>query len=291
MNKFVEQAVSDIRRQGFTRIPNAITNEEISIIKKELVEEKIDKYYSESLVKERLFFKREEGNNRQGDAVMVAFDYSDSHLPCLLLNPSNESSKFLRFYNDVVGELTNQKIEPTSRAMLNCQRYFKNSLPVFDHYDGFFSEFEHTKNEKYNEYNFVLKKGLIPRYVMVIVLENENDGYGTYIRKHDSDERIPVENRPGDIIIFDNVNFRHGVPELEKPRMMIGFRNFDHLPFEFSDTLPNDGDSRWAEFPDNVNPGFVRPLSNSEATQFLLNDIKEYKEFRFHKYKNRRAAF
>jgi hypothetical protein len=73
--------------------------------------------------------------------------------------------------------------------------------------------------------------------------------------------------------------------------MMIGFRNFDHLPFEFSDTLPNDGDSRWVEFPDNVNPGFVRPLSNSEATQFLLNDIKEYKEFRFQKYKNRRAAF
>jgi hypothetical protein len=64
---------------------------------------------------------------------------------------------------------------------------------------------------------------------------------------------------------------RHGVPELDEERMMIGFRNFDFNPYYF-ERDPEDK-TGFTELHDEINPGWVRPISSDES-------IEIQKEFR-----------
>jgi hypothetical protein len=111
---------------------------------------------------------------------------------------------------------------------VNYQQYKEgasNSLPF--HFDA-----EIFRGEWDKDY-IKLEEGLIPRLVMVIVVENDNDGKGLQILKP-SGQIVELDLEPGDILYFDNTKVLHGVPEdLEKKRTMIGFRSFEVEPLYF----------------------------------------------------------
>ncbi len=263
----LEKIVNDIKENGFSRIPNFLSDTVIDEIKKERNE--VIRHYSLGNVQTRLFYLREESHNRQGDAVMVS-EVENDMLPSFTL--VGKSLELMNMYNSVLGAMTGVQVENDSRCMMNSQQYFADSKPVNDHYDGEFFEFEHTENVKedgLDNYSVQMNKGLIPRYVMVAVLENENNGKGTYVRMHDSEDRIDLENNKGDLIIFDNLAMRHGVWGLENPRSMIGFRNFDHQPYYFE--KDPQGGNDWLEVQDELNPGWVKELSSDDAKEMMHN--------------------
>lgn len=270
-----DSIIADLKQNGYVIFRNALDEREAQKIKKDAIE--LRNFYSEELVQERMFYRREESHNRQGDAIMVT-DSAGSVLPNLNINIYPEIRKWLALYNDIIeAAIGREMMKPEfRRSMMNIQQYFEGSLPVWDHYDGEFLEYHHAKDGSNGEYNLIVDKALLPQYVMVVVLENENNGKGTYVRKHDSDERIDVELFAGDVLVFDNINMRHGVPELDKPRMMIGFRNFDFYP-KYFEAQP-EGGNNWIELPDNKNAGWIQDCSPEGSVMLQQNFIKEWKE-------------
>lgn len=264
------QVVADIKEKGYSRIPNFLTKSQALHIEKYMEGFNAINYNKENLLN-RLCYKREESHNRQGDAYMVSLYQGE--LPSIQMKDAI-MEEAMAFYNAVVGEMVGKVMKPSTRCMLNCQKYFDKSLPVWDHYDGEFFDFEHGSN-KYEDKSLIINRGLLPRYVMVLVLYNENDK-GTYIRPHDSEERIDIPNEAYDMIIFDNIAMRHGVPELEHPRMMIGFRNFDYYPYLF-EAYPEAG-NRWIELQDEVNPGWIGDIDEDTSIYVQKQFRKEWAE-------------
>ena len=68
---------------------------------------------------------------------------------------------------------------------------------------------------------------------------------------------------------------RHGVPELEKPRMMIGFRNFDYHPYLFNRDVADK--ENWEYLHDEVNPGYIKPINEEESLIIQKDFIKLWK--------------
>ena len=77
---------------------------------------------------------------------------------------------------------------------------------------------------------------LLPRLVLVLTLANENEGerQGTLLRDTRTGRELSPPSRPGDVLVFDNVRMRHGVPSLERPRRMVGLRSFDFRAVHFA---------------------------------------------------------
>jgi hypothetical protein len=155
--------------------------------------------------------------------------------------------------------------------MFNFQRYLGASKPVAEHYDGHYLQYT-----KVSPTEFRLHRGLLPRYVIVATLENENtEGVtGTVLRDCLTGETHSPPSRPGDFLLFDNIRFRHSVPRLENPRVMVGMRCFDSSPVLFQDEM-NGWDSMnglvrdWSRLEDSTNPGWIRGLSTEEAAAVL----------------------
>jgi len=287
----ISQLATSLKEDGYVKVSSFLDETEIQEILSDIPN--ITSKYSEDFVKNRLFYPREDSHNRQGDALMVSLEdynyssvdhlFESSSLPRFVIKGFKRN--LLEFYNQVLSEISGEVVPENSRSMMNIQQYFEHSLPVGDHYDGEFISYKHGE-DKYKEFTLDVKEAILPRYVMVVVLENENSGKGTYIRYHDSEERIYINNNPGDLIIFDNIGMRHGVPELEHPRKMIGFRNFDFNPVHFI-SEKKDG---YIELPDKVNPGFVKNISSEEAESLMLEfNTKFYKNF--DEYKKLTPAF
>ena len=269
----IEECAINIKLNGYHIFRGLISDEEIEQIKTSAFS--LRREYSEEKVKQRLFYRRESSHNRQGDALMVS--NSETTLPSINIQ-NTPINKYFKMYNNIIEECVGQKFTDSSqmRSMLNIQEYFSGSLPVYNHYDGEFFFFFHEFDSNTNENILKLDKALIPRFVMVCVLENENDGKGVYVCKHDSHDRIDVKLYPGDVLVFDNVNLRHGVPELDKPRMMIGLRNFDYNPYYF-EASPEENSS-YKELYDVRNPGWVKELSNEETQQIQIKYNKIWYE-------------
>ena len=260
----INKMTQEVNENGYSFVEGFLSQGEIETI--QTLRDAILHEYNTEKVKDRLFYLREESGNKQGDAVMVSLE-PNKELPSMVLG-RNILGKLLQNYNALVTSLTGVKVPKSSRAMLNSQQYFEKSRFVEDHYDGEFFEFTHDHDDTHNEDRLLINKGLIPRYVIVFVLHNNNEnGHGTYIRMHDSDERIHVNAFAGDMFIFDNSAVRHGVPSLEKDRSMIGFRNFDHMPYYFE--AEPEGGNDWIEMPDTFNPGWVREICSLEAVELM----------------------
>ena len=260
-----------VKKDGYVRIENFLTPSEAVAIEKEMRGIN-NTYYNENNLINRLCYLREDSKNRQGDAYNVSLERNEE-LPSIVL-PSSLIRDCLNVYLGIVSTILNKETPVGLRTMLNCQQYFEKSLPVFQHYDGEFFDFTHSYDEKTQEKTMILNKGLLPRYVMVIVLRNENTN-GTYIQYHDSNDRIDIPNNAYDLILFDNINMRHGVPELENPRMMIGFRSFDFYPYLF-ESLPTDVRG-FEELYDLTNPGFIKEIDLNEANIIQKEFIHKWK--------------
>jgi len=288
---FIKEKQIDLRiaketmdEQGYCFFQGLLTEDQIKQIEEN--RDEMLEYYSDSFVQKRLFYKREDAGNKQGDAVMVAFE--NNGLPYLY--PKGIISDMLKLYNSLIGNFMGIEVPRTSRSMFNSQKYYEHSRPCGDHQDGEHLEYTHTE-DSYGEYVCKMEKGLLPRYVMVFVLSNENEnGKGTYIRHHNSEERIDLPANAGDCFIFDNLAVRHGVPELDKARSMVGFRNFDLNPVLFQTTKPED-ESDWVKVEDKLNAGWEKEITSEEAKEIMLDFNKEWKNKIFEEEKDKLAAF
>ena len=278
----IDEVCLGLKNNGYYISDDFINDNESMQLQSE-VKSFIKSIYCEENLKNRICYKREEGKNRQGDAIMVCGE--TSKLNSFVL-PSTLTKDINSVYNQIITEMVGEEMESGSRSMLNCQQYFGESFEVGDHYDGEFFEYSHGE-DKYGETTLKLEEGLVPRYVMVVVLYNHNES-GTYVRMHDSKERINIPNKAKSLIIFDNVKMRHGVPRLEKERMMMGFRNFDYCPFHFQ--ASPEGGNNWIELQDEINPGWIREISEEESIELQEDYLKKWKS-NFHEYISKNPAF
>jgi hypothetical protein len=267
----IKQAAKELREKGYFQTTLFDDPSDLVEIEKELKEMKAE-HYTPSNLENHSVYLSDKTETRESHAMMVSRGRSD--LPTVPILGSRVQ-RLLEFHDAVLGEIVGKPVPPSSRSMLNFQEYQSGSKPVAEHYDG-----EYLKYDKLSPTEFKLKEGLLPRYVMVFTVRNENVGEeveGTVIRDIPTGEVINTKSRPGMLLIFDNIRFRHAVPELKKPRLMCGLRNFDFEPAHFSTDLSLFGATVASAseigvdyLSDLNNPGFVKLIPSEEARQRQL---------------------
>ncbi len=255
-----------IRDSGFTRIPEFLDSSTIdSLIASIRLMER--EYYTDSNLDTGAVLFSDATETRVSHAMMCAL--GEAQLPTVPIL-TEALRELLHGHNAILGEILGKSVPDSARSMLNFQRYLGKSKLVAEHFDGHYSRYIRK-----GPYEFELVEGLLPRYVFVYTLTNENTGFpqGTHLRDTNTHETFTPLSRPGDLLIFDNVRFRHSVLELPKPREMLGFRCFDVYPYHFVRMQPVDS-ADYGELADLVNPGFVRAMSSSEGMEHLSTFYK-----------------
>jgi len=264
----VAQAVKDLRENGFHQAILIESAADLAELEAQLKDMKEEHYNGPNLENHSVYLS-DKTETRESHAMMIARGRSD--LPQVTVY-GNHINDLLSFHDQVIGQLVGKEVPVSSRSMLNFQEYQAGSKPVAEHFDG-----EYLKYEKVSGTEFKLKEGLLPRYVMVFTIRNENVGEeveGTVLRNVETNEVINTQSRPGMVLIFDNIRFRHAVPELKKPRLMCGLRNFDFEPVYFTDEVVDPAVlSIVHKMEDKNNPGFIQEVTSEEARQRQLTYV------------------
>lgn len=145
-----------------------------------------------------------------------------------------------------------------ARTLFNVQEYFSASERVPKHHDGELLEFTILGND------LNIKRSIRPEQVAVLTLVNDTDGGGTRLYFPDGTEEVVVAEA-GDLLIFDNINCKHGVDPLTGTvkredgllRLIIGWRSINE------NTHYNDNGA--------LNTPTVRPITTAEAEEITLN--------------------
>jgi len=273
MNFDVNKAIEEIAERGYTLQQTGMSPEDLVRLEAELKATTASHYTEENLAKHSVYLS-DKTPTRVSNAMMIAQDHligsslrSEGSLPAVQIIPSGIVLELLKFHDRVLGSMTGgPAVGVHSRSMLNFQEYFAGSKPVARHYDG-----EYLCYVKKSPTEFQLLEGLLPRYVMVFTIRNENVGEeneGTVLYEVATGKTVSPQSRPGMVLMFDNIRFRHEVPELKKPRLMCGLRNFDHMPMYFtSDSCSAPGEF---ELPDAQSPGYASPMNSIEAEALML---------------------
>lgn len=212
---------------GYCLVSTLYGNEQLKQLQNEC-EALIEQYYTKDELLKHSVYPSDSSDSRISHAVMIA--QGESELPKIDHSNYQTIDKFLRDHNQLLSLVTGKQVAESSRCMLNYQKYFDGSKPVGEHFDG-----EYLRARKSEDgVEFTLIEGVLPRYVAVLVVENENQGKGIELVNNEKNEVIQPELNAGDLIIFDNIKLRHRVPRLQKPRISIGVRNFDHIPLHFA---------------------------------------------------------
>lgn len=208
---------------GFCRCPGIYPGDFLQQLQDES-ELLIKRSYTQEELERHSVYPSDTGDARVSHAVMLSEGISDfpkvehSDLPAV--------SQFLHDYHQILGDITGVTVSTGARSMLNYQNYFTGSKPVGEHFDG---EYLRT-NRASDGIEFDLEEGILPRYVSLLILANENNGLGTELVDNQSHAvHQPILN-PGDLLFFDNIRLRHRVPTMARPRATIGVRSFDHMP-------------------------------------------------------------
>lgn len=264
----VQQAVKDLQEQGFHQAILFENAEDLAALEAELKDMKEEHYNGPNLENHSVYLS-DKTETRESHAMMIARGRSD--LPQVQIY-GNRILSLLNFHDQVIGSIVGKEVPVGSRSMLNFQEYQAGSKPVAEHFDG-----EYLKYEKESGTSFKLKEGLLPRYVMVFTIRNENVGEeveGTVLRNVETNEIINTQSRPGMVLIFDNIRFRHAVPELKKPRLMCGLRNFDYEPVYFVDEVVDPAVLQIVhKMDDKNNPGYIQEMTSEEARQRQLSYV------------------
>lgn len=263
-NAKIKSVATELFNEGFVVIQNA--DQELNIDLNSTIDEleKVSKMYSENYVEKKLFRPKEDHNARKGGACMVSNGTPEGAPFIRFGYDHNNLMSLLTFYNAVLNEILGD-VTQNSRVLMNWQSYLQggdNSLPF--HCDCEIFEGEWTK--QYID----LKRGLIPKYVMVFVTTNDNGGKGLEIMK--GNEYMDLDLYAGDLLIFDNTQVLHGVPEsCANARSMVGFRNFEAHPLLFS-TAPFHDLNGVEEFDNGFLLGSVKELTTKEARKVLRDE-------------------
>ena len=94
----------------------------------------------------------------------------------------------------------------SGRVLLNISRYPENCDRVSPHHDGELFDFDVVPGQ-----STVVHSGLRPKEVALLTLRNDTTGVGTTL--YDDDDK-PTETcaLTGELLRFDNLNYRHAVP-------------------------------------------------------------------------------
>ncbi len=214
-------------QDGYVRIENLYSSEQLEALQCQS-EALIDEYYNLDQLHTHAVYPSDSTETRVSHALMLSEGVSD--LPTVDHSKYSAIDLFLKDHNQLLAEITKTAVSPSSRCMLNYQNYFSGSKPVGEHFDG-----EYLKTQRAGDgVEFKLLEGILPRYVAVLVVANENDGKGIELVDNNSGKVVAPKLYAGDLVIFDNIALRHRVPTLENPRTTIGVRSFDHLPLHFA---------------------------------------------------------
>jgi len=266
MNPLYKVSLNEMKRElgdkGYYKCPDFLTETMISSIKNE-IRGNVGINYNQDNLSTNAVYISDKSDGRESHAMMVSQE--EGSLPSVSLY-GKTLPELLRFHDFVLGFLTGEDVSPQSRSMMNFQLYYGESKPVAEHYDGHYMDYE-----KVSPTEFKLKEGLLPRYVMVFNIENENggEGNGTHFRNVETGEIFSPRAEAGSFIIFDNLKVRHWVPRLTKPRVMLGFRNFDHLPWYFRHTLMPRTEDNYKPLNDANNPGYIMEVSTDTGLDIL----------------------
>ena len=223
----------------------------------------ISSRYSEQSVKDKIFRQREDHPSRKGDACMVTLQDSDL-MPYNNISEFKSLRKLFELYTSVIKETLNEPSENIKniKLLMNSQEYNPNvsSDPNSDNSLPFHMDVELIKGN-WGKEQIDIKEGIIPRYVMVYVTENQNNKKGLKIKSH-SEIDIPLDK--GDLIIFDNTKILHGVPSLPFPRKIVGFRSFETQPFYFKES------SKPQNFQNHNYKGNITKLTTKQAIEKLV---------------------
>jgi hypothetical protein len=227
----IQEIQKQINEQGFALVPDFYTAAFI----KELDDEAtlMEQHYTPENIDKHSVYLSDKTDTRVSHAMMISAN-GHSPLPIVPASVQGQGGEttllhiqhFLSDHNEIVGALTGGEVRENSRAMLNWQRYSAGSKPVAEHFDG-----EYLKYNKKSPTEFELIEGVLPRYVLVLTVHNENtEGPQGTVLKDLQDDKTYAElpSRAGTLLVFDNIRFRHSVPTLPKPRRMLGLRNWDH---------------------------------------------------------------
>lgn len=217
-------------------------------------------YYSQTAVEKQIFRPRENHEGRTGDACMTSIG-NPEYAPFIRLNQYDNLSKLQSLYNDILSSYFNEDMT-NSKSLMNWQRYKQgcdNSLPFHADCEIF--------SGNWGKGYIDLERGLIPKFVMVLVTTNENDGAGLQLLINGVESEL--ELHPGDMVIFDNTKLLHGVPRsTPNKRNMVGFRNFEAHPLYFQKTEFIHSNS----YSNGLVNGFVKELSTEEAITILKEE-------------------
>ena len=261
--------LSAMQSYGYCRLPNQFTAEFLCALKLE-TEALIEKYYSKENLEAHSVYPSDTTPTRVSHALMIA--EGESPLPKIEHKGYSAVEKLLQEHNKLLSELTGTQVAPSARCMLNFQNYFSGSKPVGEHFDG-----EYIKAQKAADgIEFRLLEGILPRFVAVLVITNENHGKGTELVDNATGEVFRPEMNPGDLLIFDNVRLRHRVPTMENPRTTIGLRNFDHMAFHFAHSDEYFRGSDYRQIPE----GWVSETidCNQRFAEFMSNEWPALKQ-------------
>ena len=216
-----------LNRFGYLKVSQFYDKEHLSSLKSEF-EEMIKLYYNKEELGRHSVYPSDSSDARISHAMMIS--EGESSFPKVDHTPFPQIKEFLKSQNLLLADLSGQTVSGACRSLLNYQSYFSGSKPVGEHFDG-----EYLQADKQTDgIEFSLLEGILPRFVGVLVVENENDGKGVQLIDHNYNHVYSPKLNPGDLVLFDNINLRHRVPTMEKPRISIGLRNFDHMPLHFA---------------------------------------------------------
>jgi hypothetical protein len=262
MKQFTKKHSIELMDIGYTKL-NLLNETEISTIIDDC--ESLYKIYDNNLDYERIgiTYPSNKHDNKKSLIMMLSYDKNEE-LPSVY-QYGDKLKEFIKYNNDILFNATGIQVPLESRYMINYRKYLGETEPVFEHFDG-----EYLKNfiDRPNYHFF--DEALLPRFVSLLTLENYKPCEGPILINVVTGQEINPCLGTGDMLIFNNIKYKHSVPRLIKPRTMLGIRNFDFLPYHYI-LEPNDG---YVSLGDKINYGYIKPIGIEESQNLIKIKLK-----------------
>lgn len=257
MRKFTNKNLIELMHLGYTRV-KLLEEEEVNLLIDEC-EELHDKYNNCNFEKLGVTYPSKGHAKKKSVIVMVSPEKNNVLPSASDLGPILKN--YLMYNNDILSRVTGISVPMQSRYMINYRKYLGGTEPVFEHFDGeYLSGFIDEPN-----YHF-FDEALLPRFVSLLTLNGGGDSEGAVLNNVVTGEEVNSCCGVGEMLIFDNIKFKHRVPKLIKPRILLGVRNFDFLPYHYI-LEPKDG---YVSLGDKINFGYIKPIGNIEAEKLMV---------------------
>jgi len=257
MKKFTNKNLIELMNLGYTRV-SLMNEEEVNdlILECEVLH---DKYNNIVFENKGIVYPSKGHTNKKSVIIMVSPEENEVLPSISQLGPIFKS--YILYNNAILSRVTGIPVTTDSRYMINYRKYLGGTEPVFEHFDGeYLNGFIDEPN-----YHF-FDEALLPRFVSLLTLNGGGESEGAVLINVATGAEVNSECGVGEMLIFDNIKFKHRVPKLINPRILLGVRNFDFLPYHYV-LEPIDG---YVSLGDKINFGYVRPIGSNEAKELMV---------------------